>query len=213
MQNRVRCIGIDVSKNTLDVAVRPDGLTHQFPNTPEGIVLCVTWVSPFAPTVIVLEATGGLERAVTVALITAKQPVAVINPRQAHNFAKATGQLAKTDQLDAHLLAWFGEAMRPPLTQLKPETTQQLEALVVRHHQLIEMRTMELNRRAMAPPALQASLHDHIDWLTDQMATLDQDMQTLVAADPAWQAHAVLLQSVPGVGPGLTRTLLARLPE
>jgi len=213
MQQPHRFIGIDVSKHALDVAVRPDGTTTQFPNTPEGIAQCVAFVTPFTPEVIVIEATGGLERAVTTALIVVHQPVAVINPRQAYNFAKATGQLAKTDQLDAQLLAWFGEALRPSLTQLKPEITQQLEALVVRAHQLIEMRTMELNRRDTAPAVLQASLNDHIDWLSEQIAAFEQETQSLIATHAEWQAQADLLQRVPGVGPGLTRTLLARLPE
>lgn len=213
MQLYAHFLGIDVSKTQLDLAVRPEGTTAQFPNTPEGIAACVTAVTPWVPTVIVIEATGGFERAIVAALVVAGLPVAVINPRQAHNFAKATGQLAKTDALDAQVLAWFGEAMRPQPTPLKPEATQHLDALVRRHRQLIEMRTMEVNRLHAAPPALQPSLNAHIAWLSEQLAGLDQQRQTLIDASTVWQEQARILQSVPGVGPGLTRTLLARLPE
>lgn len=206
-------IGIDVSKQQLDLAVRPDGTMAQFPNTPEGIADCVAYLTPLTPVVIVIEATGGFERPVTAALLAAHLPVAVINPRQGYNFAKATGQLAKTDALDARGLAWFGEAVRPQPRPLKPETTQHLEALVIRYQQLLTMRTMDLNRLPTAHVALQSTIQAHIDWLSEQLTTLDQQMQTLIATHAEWQAHAALLQSVPGVGPGLTRTLLARLPE
>jgi transposase len=208
-----RFVGIDVSKTTLDVAVRPDGTTTQFANTPDGIAACVTSLTPLAPTVIVIEATGGFERPVTAALLAAHLPVAVVNPRQAHSFATATGQLAKTDRLDAHGLAWFGEAIRPQPRPIKPEITQQLDALVMRYQQLITMRTMELNRLPTAHVSVHATIQHHIDWLSEQLDTLDQQMQTLVETQAEWRAHATILRSVPGVGPGLTRTLLARLPE
>lgn len=138
-------------------------------------------------------------------------PVAVINPRQGHRFAKAVRQLANTDTLDARGLAWFGEAMHPQPHPLKPETTQQLEAL--RYQQLITMRTMELHRLLTAHTSVQPAIQQHIEWLSAQLKTLDQHIQTLLAAQPEWQPQSTILQRVPGVGPGLTRTLLARLPE
>lgn len=213
MSQSERFIGIDVSKHTLDVAVRPDGTTAQFTNIPDGIAACVAAMTPLTPTVIVIEATGGLERPAVAALMAAGLPVAVINPRQGHSFAKAVGQLAKTDTLDARGLAWFGEAVRPQPHPLKPETTQQLEALVMRYQQLITMRTMELNRLPTAHTSVQPAIQQHIEWLSSQLDTLDHQMQTLLATQPEWQTQSAILQSVPGVGPGLTRTLLARLPE
>jgi len=182
-------------------------------NTPDGIAACVTALTPLVPTVIVIEATGGYERPVTAALLAAQLPVAVVNPRQAHTFATATGQLAKTDRLDAHGLAWFGEALRPQPRPLKSETAQQLDALVLRYQQLITMRTMELNRLPTAHVAVQPTIQQHIEWLSAQLAALDEQMQTLLETQTAWQTQAAILRSVPGVGPGLTRTLLARLPE
>ena len=141
-----RFLGIDVSKHMLDVAVRPDGTTAHSANTLDGIAACIAALPPVTPTVIVIEATGGLERPAVAALMAAGLPVAVINPRQGHSVAKAVGQLAKTDTLDARGLAWFGEAVRPQHRLLTPETTQQLEALVIRYQQLITMRPMERNR-------------------------------------------------------------------
>lgn len=213
MSQQERFIGIDVSKTTLDVAVRPDGTTTQFTNTADGIAACVASLAPLVPTVIVIEATGGYERPITAALIAARLPVAVVNPRQAHDFAKATGQLAKTDRLDAHGLAWFGEAIRPQPRPLKSETAQQLDALVLRYQHLITMRTMERNRLPTAHVTVRVPIQAHIAWLSAQLEALDDQMQSLLDPQTAWQAQATILRSVPGVGPGLTRTFLARLPE
>ena len=168
MSHTERFLGIDVSKQTLDVAVRPDGTTARYANPPDGIVGCVAALTSLIPTVLVIEATGGLERPVVAALMAAGLPVAVINPRQGHCFAKAVGQLAKTDALDARGLAWFGEAVRPEPRPLKPETTQQLEALVNRHQQLITMRTMELNRLPTAHTSVQPAIQQHMEWLSTQ---------------------------------------------
>lgn len=205
--------GIDISKTHLDVAIRPTGATAQFANTEAGIAACVAWVTAQTPELIVVEATGGWERAVVVALMLAQIPVSVINPRQGHDFAKATGQLAKTDRLDAAMLAQFAEAVRPTPRPPKPDALRDLEALVLRRHQLVELRTMEAQRAATAPRRIQASLSAHLTWLTDQLASLDAEIQAVIEASPAWQATADLLQSVPGIGPTTTAMLVSRLPE
>lgn len=206
-------IGIDVSKAQLDMAVRPTNVWHQVPNTPEGIAELVTILLPLAPTLITIEATGGYEREVAVTLAAQKWAVAVVNPRHARSFARALGLLAKTDRLDAAMLALFGERVRPPARPPKSEDLQRLDALVSRRRQLITMRTMELNRRKQALFDVQSSLDDHLAWLTGQIEAIDAQLQTLIEASPIWQQEAKLLQDVPGVGPGLTQVLIARLPE
>jgi transposase len=206
-------IGIDVSKAQLDIAVRPTHVWYQVSNTPEGIAELVTILQPISPTRITIEATGGYERDVAVTLATQGWAVAVVNPRHARSFAKALGLLAKTDRLDAAMLALFGERVKPIARPPKPEDLQRLDALVSRRRQLITMRTMELNRRKQAPPDVQPSLDDHLTWLTGQIDALDAHLQALIEASPIWQQEAKLLQAVPGVGPGLTQVLIARLPE
>jgi transposase len=213
MSQHERFIGIDVAKTQLDVAVRPESLHRQFANTPHGITELVTWLTSLSPTLIVLEATGGLERAVTTALVAAGFPVAVMNPRQVKDFAKAIGQLAKTDVLDAHLLAQFGATIRPTPRPPKAEATQELEALVSRYRQVVAMRTMEQNRLSSAPSSVQPLIQEHLTWLNTQLTALTTQIEHRIAASPSWAATAALLQSVPGVGPGLTRTLLACVPE
>jgi transposase len=208
-----RYIGIDVAKAQLDIAVRPDGSDRQYPNTPDGIAQLVTWLGTLSPTLVVLEATGGLERPATAALLAAGIPTAVINPRHARDFAKATGQLAKTDQLDARGLAHFGEALHPQPRPLQPQVTQDLEALLMRRRQLVEMRTMERNRRQTATPPVQDSIDQHLAWLTTQIQDLDGQLQQLIDTHATWSAQATILQSFPGVGLGLTATLLAKVPE
>ena len=206
-------IGIDVSKTQLDIAVRPTKEWYQVANTPEGIAELTTTLSPLSPTLITLEATGGYEREVAVTLATQGWAVAVVNPRHARSFARALGLLAKTDRLDAAMLALCGERVRPPARPPKPEDLQRLDALVSRRRQLVTMRTMELNRRKQALFDVQSSLDDHLAWLTGQIDALDAHLQALIEASPIWQQEAKLLQDVPGVGPGLTQVLIARLPE
>jgi transposase len=194
----------------------PDDLTRSISNggiPPEGIAALVTALAEFAPTLIVLEATGGYERAVTTALITAGLPVAVVNPRHVRDFAKAIGQLAKTDRLDAAVLARFAETIQPTPLPLKPDDAQQLDALVLRRRQLVEMRVMEQNRQQAALSAVRPQMLAHIAWLTAAIETLETQIQALIDVHPIWQETAQLLQSVPGVGPTLTQTLLARLPD
>jgi transposase len=206
-------IGIDVSKAHLDVGVRPGGAHWRSANTDSGCDELVHRVQALVPTLVVLEATGGLERQVTAALGAAGVPLAVVNPRQVRDFAKATGRLAKTDALDAQVLAHFAEAVKPAVHVLPEAATQRLQALLARRRQLVEMLTAEKNRRAVALPCVRAQVQEHITWLEQQIAALDKDLDTAIRDSPVWQAHDRRLQTVPGVGPGLSRTLLASVPE
>lgn len=206
-------IGIDVSKTRLDVAVRPTGTAWHTGNDPTGIATLVEQVTALAPTHIVLEATGGLEAPVATALATAGLPVAVVNPRQVRDFAKAVGQLAKTDALDAAVLAQFGEAVRPTPRPMPDAQAQHLSALLTRRTQLVEMLTAERNRLGSTPAPLQAGVARHVTWLRTELAAVEQELAQAVQASPVWQAREALLRSVPGVGPVVALTLIADLPE
>lgn len=165
------------------------------------------------PTLIVLEATGGFEVDVAGALAAAGLPTAVVNPRQVRDFARATGRLAKTDQLDAHALAHFAEAVRPEPRPLPDAQAQELSALLLRRRQLVEMLSAETNRVPLAAPRIRPQIQTHITWLREQLADLDRDLSQLIRSSPVWRAKDDLLRSVPGVGPVLATTLLASLPE
>ena len=213
MQTSQTVLGIDMSKRQLDVASRPTRATAQFANTDAGIAACVAWVTAQTPTRLVVEATGGWERAVVAALMLAQVPVAVINPRRGHDFANATGQLAKTDRLDAAMLAQCAEVMRPAPSLAKSDALQDLEALVLRRRQLVELRTMDAQRVPTARRRIQASLAGHVTWLEAQIVQMDADIQTMIEASPVWQPTADVLQSVPGVGATTAAMLIGRLPE
>jgi len=213
MANTPVFIGIDISKARLDVALRPTGTPFTMPHDEDGIAAVVQHVRALAPAGIVLEATGGLEVLLSGALAAAGLPVAVVNPRQVRDFARATGRLAKTDRLDAQLLAQFAEVVRPACRPLPDASTQQLAALITRRRQLVEMLTAEKNRRSSAPGAMRPQIQQHIDWLAQHVAQLDQDLTAAIQATPIWREHEELLQSVPGIGPVVPRTLLAELPE
>lgn len=206
-------IGIDVAKAQLDIAVRPTGERWTVPNDDASITALVTQCQAMSPTLIVLEATGGFQRAVVAALAAATLPVVVVNPRQARDFAKATGQLAKTDALDARGLAHFAEAIRPTPRPLPDAQTDEMRALLSRRRQLIAMRTAEHNRLGSALPRLQAAIQAHITWLDAHLATLDDDLDTALRASPVWRERDTLYRSVPGIGPVCARTLLLELPE
>jgi len=206
-------VGIDISKARLDVALRPAGSPFTVPYDDAGIAMVVERLGALSPVGIVVEATGGLEVLLSGALATAGLPVAVVNPRQVRDFARATGRLAKTDRLDAQILAQFAEAVRPACRPLPDASTQQLAALLTRRRQLVEMLTAEKNRRGSAPHGMRSQIQTHIDWLEQHVAQLDRDLTTAVQASPIWRAHDALLRSVPGIGPVITRTLLAELPE
>jgi transposase len=206
-------VGIDVAKAQLDIAVRPAGERWAVPNDADGVVTLVERLQALHPTLIVLEATGGLERIATAALATAGLPVVIVNPRQARDFARATGQLAKTDALDARALAHFADVIRPTPRPLPDTQTQELRALLSRRQQLIGMRTAEQNRLAGTSERLPQDIEAHIAWLNARIAMLDADLETMLRASPLWRENDDLLQSVPGIGPVCARTLLLELPE
>src|SRR5436309_2810966 len=205
-------VGIDVAKAQLDMALRPAGERWAVPNDASGIAPLVDRLQALHPTLIVLEATGGLERAATAALAAAGLPVVVVNPRQARDFARATGQLAKTDALDARALAHFADVIRPTPRPLPDAQTQELRALLGRRQQLIGMRTAEQNRLAGTSGRLTKDIEAPIAWLNARIATLDNDLETMLRASPLWRENDDLLQSVPGIGPVCTQTLLLELP-
>ena len=199
-------VGIDVAKAQLDIALRPTGDRWAVPNEEASIASLVAQLQAAHPTLIVLEATGGYQRAVVAALAAAALPVVVVNPRQARDFAKATGQLAKTDTLDARALAHFAEAVRPPPRPLPDAQTEELRALLTRRRQLVAMRTAEHNRLDNAPRRVQATIEAHLAWLDAQLATLDDDLDTTLRASPVWRERETLYRSVPSIGPVSART-------
>ena len=206
-------VGIDVAKDQLDVAVRPGGARWTVPHDDAGIAALVAQFQAVPPALLVLEATGGLQRAVVAALVAAGLPVVVVNPRQARDFAKATGQLAKTDVLDARALAHFAEAVRPTPRPLPDAQTETVRAFLARQRQLIAMRTAEHNRLSSTPPGLHADLQAHITWLDQRLAALDDALDTTLRASPVWRERETLYRSVPGIGPVCARTLVLDLPE
>jgi transposase len=207
------CVGIDVAKAPLDIALRPTGERWAVANDDAGIAALVARLLALPPALIVLEATGGYQRAVVAALAAARRPVAVVNPRQARDFAKATGQLAKTDALDARALAYFAEAVRPTPRPLPDAQADELRALLARRRPLVTRRTAEQNRLGRAPARLQTDIQAHITWLNERLAMLDDDLDTTLRASSVWREREEVLRSVPGIGPVCTRTLLLDLPE
>lgn len=210
-------IGIDVAKAELVIARRPSNDSWTVANDETGVRSLINRWTKDAPTLIVIEATGGYEMLCVAALAAARLPVVVVNPRQVRDFAKSTGQLAKTDRIDAGILALFGERIRPALTVVPDETTRDLDDLITRRRQLVEMLTAEKNRLGQAVGrstyATKKSLKKHIAFLERELAMTDIDLHTMVRESPIWRERDDLLQSVPGVGPVVARTLLAELPE
>lgn len=206
-------VGIDVAQARLDVAIRPSGEMASYANDPAGIAALVEKLKTLAPTHLVLEATGGYEAPIVAALAAAGVPAVCVNPGQVRAFARAIGRLAKTDRLDAQVLAHFAEAVRPAVRPLPDAQTQELAALLTRRTQLLEMLTAERHRVRLAPPKVQERLQVHILWLKEELARLDTDLNERIQASPLWQDQVDLLRSVKGVGPILSATLLAQLPE
>ena len=206
-------IGIDVAKAQLEFACRPSGETATVSNDEAGIHALVAQCQAAAAALIVCEATGGYEAALVAALVTAGLPAVVANPRQVRDFAKATGQLAKTDAIDAQILALFAERVRPEVRPLPDAAAQALDALLTRRRQLIEMLVAERNRLLVASPAVRRDLQQHIRFLERRLREADHDLHTAVKASPVWRVKDDLLQSVPGVGRVVSLTLLAELPE
>jgi transposase len=207
-------VGIDVSKATLDVAVRPSGEMWQVPNEDAALPALAQRLKALCPSSVILEATGGFEHAAVAALAAIGLPVVVANPRQVRDFGRATGQLAKTDRIDAALLALFGERVRPEPRPLKDAAAEELDAVLARRRQLIEMLTAERNRLGFArAAAVRKSVKRHIQWLERQLADVDGDLERAITASPVWRATEDLLRSVPGIGPVVSRTLIGELPE
>lgn len=206
-------VGIDVAAAHLDVAVRPSGAAWRASNDPTGQAEVAARVAALAPALVVLEASGGYEAAVAAELRAAGLPVAVVNPRQARDFAKAVGQLAKTDALDAALLARFAEAVKPAARPGPTAEDAELKALVARRRQVVELRTAETQRGRVAHPTVRPLIEAHLTWLGEQLAELERQIAAAIAASPTWRATALLLVSVPGIGAVVAATLLADLPE
>jgi len=208
-------VGIDVSKRELVIAVHPTGDQWTTATTPAGIATVVKRLQTLGPGIIVVEATGGYERALVAALAVAELPVAVVNPRQVRAFAQAIGRTAKTDAMDADVLALFGGRLDPAPRPVTDMATQTLAALVARRRQLLEMIGMERGRLEHAPPTghLTRELRRHIRWLERRVKDVDDEIGTCIAAHPTWRVQEELLRSVPGVGPTTARTLLGELPE
>lgn len=206
-------VGIDVSKAQLDVEIRPSGEKQSFANDKVGNKALVKWLAKIAPTLIVLEATGGYERQVTRALVSADLPAVVVNPRQVRDFAKATGQLAKTDSIDAGVLAHFAEVIRPELRPLPDAVTLELRALTSRRRQFLEMIAAENNRLEMTSKAVRKSINAHVGYLEQALEHINQELDRAIEQNPIWKENEDLLRSAKGIGPVTSRTLLAELPE
>lgn len=207
-------IGIDVSKQFLEVAAYEHDYQFRCANKTSAFGELRAELIGLRPALIVLEATGGLERAVVADLHDAGLPIVVVNPRQVRDFARALGQLAKTDRLDARVLAHFAAAIKPPLRPLKSQEETELDALSGRRDQLVEMLTDEKNRLvSAATEGLRDEIEAHIDWLRERIAELDQQLKKMLQHSPRWQAKAQILQSTPGIGPVVSAALLAQLPE
>ena len=210
-------VGIDVAKAELVVGVRPTGTGWTTTNDAQGVRALAERLRAFAPTLIVLEATGGYELLCVAALAAADLPVVVVNPRQVRDFARATGQLAKTDRIDADILARFADTVRPAVRVLPPADAQELDALLTRRRQLLEMLGAERNRLGQVfgsgKKPVKKSLTAHIAFLERELARADTELDAAIRRSPLWRAQDDLVRSVPGAGPMLSRTLIADLPE
>ncbi len=213
MGGEARFVGIDVSKAQVDVAVRPTGKRWVLPYDEAGIEGLIPQIVDLGPALVLLEATGGLELPLVVALAAATLPVVVVNPRQVRDFARATGTLAKTDALDAGVLAHFADAVRPDVRPLKDAETQVLNSLTARRRQVMTMLVSEQNRLGTASGAVSPRIEAHIAWLEQELSDLDQGLPQTLRRSPVWREKDDLLRTVPGVGPQLSLTLLAHLPE
>lgn len=206
-------VGIDVSKARLDVDQYPVSEPRQFEQSARGHHTLVEYLQSLSPELIVMEATGGLEIPIAAQLATAGLPVVVVNPRQARDFAKAVGVLAKTDAVDAYVLARFAESVRPQVRPLKSSETRELEALLTRRSQIVDMITAENNRLSSARGRIAKQIRQHITWLKKRLDEADHDLDDEVKRSPIWQHQLELLTSVPGVGRVTAIALLAQLPE
>lgn len=206
-------VGIDVSKDHLDIGVHPNGRTWQVLHDEAGSQQVLKELLRLKPQLIVLEASGGFETALAIELSEAGLPAVVVNPRQVRDFAKAHGILAKTDRIDAQVLARFAETIRPELRPLPDEAQRELEGLMVRRRQLVTMMTAEKNRLPRASKEVIRGIRQHLQWLKKQLARVDEEIGRRIQRNDVWKRDEKVLRSVPGVGPGVSRSLLAGLPE
>jgi transposase len=206
-------VGIDVSKDHLDIAIRPSQQPIRFLNTDEGVDGLIQHLRPCNPALIVLEATGRYHQLVLSRLLAEGLPAIAINPRQARDFARAIGRLAKTDTIDADVLAEFAEKIRPQLRSMADEATQELEALCTRRRQLVSMLSAEKNRHHTAPKRVRTEIQRHIHWLEKEIGQLEKDLDRQIRSSPAWREKDDLLRTCKGIGPVTTHTMLSCLPE
>jgi transposase len=206
-------VGIDVSKEGLDVAVRPGDEAWSVRNDQAGIKVLTREMKKLSPQRIVLEATGGYEYELALRLGKAELPVAVVNPRQVRDFARAVGRLAKTDPIDARILAHFAEAVKPPCRPVKDQQLDELDQLVTRHRQLVEMIVAERNRRMSLRGDAQNDIDVTVRFLKGRLKQVDERLKALIDKNPEWNRKAELLNSVPGVGPVLISSMITELPE
>lgn len=213
MEASSQWVGIDVSKAHLDVYLRPSGQQFQVSNQACGIEELVQRLLPIPVARVILEATGGLEQPVAQALQERGIGIAIINPRQGRDFAKASGKLAKTDRIDAAVLAHFGEAMQPEVSVLASANEQALQEAITRRRQLVEMLSAEKNRQSALRGKMRQSVEEHLEWLEQRIRELDEAIEQLSQAHEQWRSHQALLTSTPGIGPVIATTLIAMLPE
>jgi transposase len=206
-------VGVDTGKVQLDIFVRPSGDYFTVPNTPVGIHAAVRRIRKYSPARVIIEATGRLEQPFVLACAAAELPIVVMNPIAIRRFAGAIGQLAKTDKIDAALIAHFGEAIRPEPSTLQPENIRQISDLLTRRRQLMEMSTMEKNRQQILPKSLHKSIQTLLKTLKGQLSLIDDQLDTLIEATQEWKSKNDILQSVPGIGKVMAYTLLSDLPE
>ena len=206
-------VGIDVAKRHLDVHVLPKDLTSRYTNSGVGIGALVKMLRKEQPKLVVLEATGKLELPAAAALFAAGIPVAIVNPRQVRDFARASGKLAKTDALDARVIATYGSALHPDVRPIPDAISLQLQGFLARRRQLVDMLVAEKNRLDRAHPAARKDVREHIAWLQQRLKRADRELHQLIKRSPQWSARDACYQSVPGVGPIVSHTLLIDLPE
>jgi len=213
MVEQPQWVGIDVSKSSLDVYLRPSTKRFQLENQASGIAQLIRQLQSFEIQQVILEASGGLELDAAQALQEHGFAVSIINPRQGRDFAKASGKLAKTDRIDASVLAHFGQAMQPAITVLSSASEQALQEAVTRRRQLVEMLTAEKNRQGKMRGKMRQNIDAHLEWLEERIRELDQEIEQLSHSQAEWQSRISLLKSVPGIGSVIATTLVAALPE
>lgn len=213
MTDEAVCVGVDVAKNTLDLAVSNSNETRQFGNDHKGIASAARYIAGLKPTIVILEATGHFEIPLAAELQTNRLPVVIVNPRQVRDFARATGVLAKTDRIDARILALFGLQIKPEVRLLPDQKAREMGNLLARRRQLIEMLTAEHNRILQADENIRSGIEIHIKWLEEAISTINDDLDRQIRSSPSWCEKDDLLKSVPGVGKVVSTTLLIELPE